>query len=768
MKYHIPYTRRWLTMFALSAAFSTQPGLALDAYDNFESYTPNSAANGLSGGTGWTANWTAASSVTVSDESIHYLLDTVILGGGNSLKIAGNAENVLSRTAPTGTTGADHYASFVFQIKGGEAGTNVSGNIFTGWQALDAAPSSTNDSIGILGSSGKAGARVANSSATLTPTLQYGRTYHFVIKYSGWNGSNYTTTRVWLNPTAADEASSNAAIAITKTVTTTGAGSSDFTGLRVRSVGLDATTYYLVDDLRVGSSWSDVVSPPPGYTGPTIPAPFRELVVFGDSLSSGGRGGTPSTGPVPSPTNGGYLRQTWIQQLSPWLGTGTLVNYYEPGGTNYAVGGDTTVEMVDQVDRYLLDVLAGSNPGGLYVLWCGGNDIGDTVKDVSEGATILTIISKLANLNTAATASANAAVDRMEAQIRRLSATGATSFVWTNMPDLSKTPSVDYYVDTYAFGLSSVKSTISNALHNASVAFNTRMDARMAVLLTDLPNITIQKIDAYAAFNDIIANKAAYGFTNVTDSNPNSNDYLFYDNVHPTSHGHYEIAQLAQDAIYYVLDQTAFATSSRKSLSQFGWEGWGAEGSATATTYTGVTLGTDSSVPRLGVHNVNGAGGQAGVLFAHTGSSSTAANRNDRFVMNTAIDPLTVVSGRKVSLVWDQSSNNTALASRVLVQVGGSWYASAATYGITTAGSSGSMTNQVTCAFDLAGAAGLGTTQWYPVSFGNGLSISLGGSLVSTALGTTATGIGFLTTTGSAQSCVVFIDNVELIAGENP
>jgi phospholipase/lecithinase/hemolysin len=756
-------------VLVLLATFPVSSALALDAYDDFESYTSGASVNGLSGGTGWTSNWTGATGTSISDETIHYLHDTVILGGGNSLKIAGNAESILSRTLPSGTTGADYFAGFVFQIKGGTPGTNVSGNIFTGWQAQDAAPNSANDSIGFLGSGGKAGARVANSSDTVTPTLKYGQTYLFVIKYGGWNGSNYTTTRVWLNPTVNDEASSNAAVTISKTVSTAGAGSSGFTGLRVRSVGLDATTYYLVDDLRVGSSWSDVVSPPPGYTGPPVADPFRELVVFGDSLSSGGQGGTPSTGPAPTSTNGGYLRQTWIQQLSPWMGTGPLVNYYVPGGTNYAVGGDTTVEMVDQVDRYLIDVLGGSNPGGLYVLWCGGNDIGDSVKAVSEGGTIFTIISKLANLNSAATAAANAAVDRMEAQIRRLSATGATEFVWVNMPDLSKTPSVDYYVDTYAFGLSSVRTTVANALHNASVAFNTRMNARMAVLHTDLPAITIQKIDAYAAFNDIIANKATYGFTNVTDSSSTDNSYLFYDRVHPTSHGHYEIAQIAQDAIYYVLDGSSFATGTRKSLSNFGWAGWGAEGSSSvATTYTSVTLGSDGSIPRLGVHYVNGAGAEPGVLFAHTGSSSTAANRNDRFVVSSAIDPLTIVPGRRLSLVWDQSFNNTVSTTRVLVQVSGNWYASASTFGVSTAGGSGSMTNEVTGSLDLAGPNGLGTTQWYPVTFGNGQAISLSGSLVPSAIGTTATGIGFLTVTGSAPNRVVFIDDVELIAGENP
>lgn len=537
---------RALALIALGLIVATSLFAQTVAHENFDSYAAGSALDSLDGGTGWTSPWSGIAGVTISDEPVTRLLDTAMLGGGRSLRIAANANNAFSRTVTPATNGEDRFVSFVFRIEGGAPDASVTGNVFTGWQATDTTPDINNDNIGYLGLSGQAGARVKGSSSSIPVQLRYGQTYFYVIQYTGWNGSNYTTTRVWLNPTTTDYTSTDAAITRSVTVTDPGAGSAGFFGLRVRSLGLSDSVYYLVDELRVGSTWSAVVSPPPGYTGPEPhPDPQPELIVFGDSLSSGGRSGVPSTGPTPTPSNGNYPRQTWIQQLSPMIGFGTLVNYYEPGGTNYAVGGDTTVGMVHQVDHYLTDVAAVSNPAATYVLWCGGNDIGHTVAALAEGATIFTIFSRLSALNAEATAAAEAAVDRMEAQIRRLATTGATTFVWVNLPDLSKTPAVDYYVTTYAFGLSSVRSTVATALRNASDAFNARLVARVAALHAELSAITIHQLDAHWFFEDVIAHKESYGFTNVTESNTMSNDYLFYDNVHPTSHGHYELAQYA-------------------------------------------------------------------------------------------------------------------------------------------------------------------------------------------------------------------------------
>src|SRR5690606_16471204 len=131
------------------------------------------------------------------------------------------------------------------------------------------------------------------------------RTYFFVVKYTGWSGGGYRQVQVWLDPSPADEFTTGAAVTRSRLVDEAGAGSAGFIGLRVRTVGLSASAYQLIDELRVGTSWEAVVS---GMPAPPAPVSRPALIVFGDSLSSGGRTGTPSTGPLPSPTNGGYPR----------------------------------------------------------------------------------------------------------------------------------------------------------------------------------------------------------------------------------------------------------------------------------------------------------------------------------------------------------------------------------------------------------------------------------------------------------------------------
>ncbi len=251
------------TALALAAlALPTSLSAALIGYENFNHYTPvNSGLSGKNGGRGWSGAWTAMpSGATISSEGITYTLDGRSLGGGQSLKLTAASDDAFIRGIDDVDAGTDIFVSFLVQIKGGTAGTPVSGTYFTGWQAGDTTPSISNDSIGYVGASGKAGARVKNTSTPFAQSLNYGQTYLFVIKYTNWSGAAYQTTKVWLNPSAADEATANTAI--TQSQFVSGGGSGAFTGLRVRSFGLSSSNYQLVDEIRVGTSWDDVVSPP--------------------------------------------------------------------------------------------------------------------------------------------------------------------------------------------------------------------------------------------------------------------------------------------------------------------------------------------------------------------------------------------------------------------------------------------------------------------------------------------------------------------------
>ncbi len=513
--------------------FSTFSARAeLIAWDDFEGYAPGTAINDKASGFGWSNEWSSESqaNATVSGDPADFLTydlggaPGVTLGGGLALKLAGSAENALVRYVPPELGGRDIFVSFLFQIGGGTPGSAVSGNVFSGWQAQDAGSSVGNDSIGVVGLGGTAGARVKGTTTSFAQPLVYGRTYLFVIKYTGWEGNTYRSVQVWLDPATTDEFSADATVTRVHTVDEADAGSNGFLGLRVRTVGLSAGPYQLIDDLRIGTAWAAVVGPLPA---PPDVVEHRSLVVFGDSLSSGGRTGTPSTGPLPTPTNGGYLRETWIQQLSPRAGYGPLYNYYVPGGTNYAIGGDTTTGMVAQIDRYFVNTGNTADPDALYVLWCGPNDISRAI----DPARFWTAYADAEN-------AARSARERMEAQLRRLAAAGATNFVWPNLPDLSKTPAINAYGSLGA-------AVAGPILRNATSTFNNGMSPAINRLKTEFPGIEIHPMDAAAWFNQIIDNKEDYGFTNVTGQSKTDNGYLFYDNVHPTSHGHKALADRA-------------------------------------------------------------------------------------------------------------------------------------------------------------------------------------------------------------------------------
>ncbi len=118
---------------------------------------------------------------------------------------------------------------------------------------------------------------------------------------------------------------------------------------------------------------------------------------------------------------------------------------------------------------------------------------------------------------------------------------GASTILVPNLPDLALTPFARMVgVETQAS------------------LFSTRFNATLAQLLTGLdaalPADIIQ-FDTFALFNDIVSNPAASGFSNATDgclltqacSNPD--DYIFWDDFHPTAAAHARIAGAFAQAV---------------------------------------------------------------------------------------------------------------------------------------------------------------------------------------------------------------------------
>ncbi|MDR1284273.1 MAG: cell wall anchor protein [Opitutaceae bacterium] len=248
---------------------------AMSAYENFDAYAVDATLlDGVgTGGAGWTSAWsgTGTATVAVSATAITKTIDGFTYGGGNSLAISGNSStNAAQRlfANPQLTDGTDIYVSFLAQYTDGTSTGAVATGPFISVGLLDSSNSTAVDNFVLLNSAnGQVGARVNNVSTSIAATtyqLIYDTPVLVVARFSGWDAieNHYTTTTVWVNPTGADLGNTG----ISVTATSTAAGSDGAGGLIIRTYNLDAATV-LLDDLRVGTTWTSVVAlsiPEPG------------------------------------------------------------------------------------------------------------------------------------------------------------------------------------------------------------------------------------------------------------------------------------------------------------------------------------------------------------------------------------------------------------------------------------------------------------------------------------------------------------------------
>src|SRR5262245_14375354 len=254
---------------------------------------------------------------------------------------------------------------------------------------------------------------------------------------------------------------------------------------------------------------------------------FTKLVVFGDSLSDTGSVYAVTAGAVP-PSPPYYARRfsngpVWAEYLAAAL---------DLPAVNYAYGGAQT-ERANQCDGFAglgLPGLADENamfigePGGVdsdavYVVWAGANDFRAAL---SRGTTpnMLAIIGNILNA------------------VGALYLAGAQHIVVPNLPDLGLTPE----------GRTSGVEPLATLL---SETFNSYLDAALA---THAPNAV--RIDIFRLMNQTVNDPSEYGFTNVTSPCLSAaggcaepEEYLFWDHVHPTTHGHAVLADKFARAI---------------------------------------------------------------------------------------------------------------------------------------------------------------------------------------------------------------------------
>ncbi|MGI9244287.1 MAG: SGNH/GDSL hydrolase family protein [Verrucomicrobiales bacterium] len=251
---------------------------------------------------------------------------------------------------------------------------------------------------------------------------------------------------------------------------------------------------------------------------------FTSMHVFGDSLSDSGNvslataGGRPGEGYYQGHYSNGPI---WTEQLATgYLGLAAPAPSLA-GGSAFAFGGAATAggssgvpSVTDQVNGFI-GAGGGFTPTDLVVLWGGANDF------LREGVTDPSV--PVANL---------------VSSIHALAAAGATSILVPNLPDLSDTPAISLLGNAAA----------SAGMHALTVGFNTLLDGQLTALRSSL-GIDLMALDVFGLGKDVAADPAAFGVGNVVDSayltgdTANADDYIYWDEIHPTEAMHSIIAE---------------------------------------------------------------------------------------------------------------------------------------------------------------------------------------------------------------------------------
>ncbi|MBS1719610.1 MAG: SGNH/GDSL hydrolase family protein [Armatimonadetes bacterium] len=254
---------------------------------------------------------------------------------------------------------------------------------------------------------------------------------------------------------------------------------------------------------------------------------ITSMVTFGDSLSDTGNVNNLTFGASPG---AGYFQgrysngPVWIENLAS--SRGLPMNPSRLGGTNYAHGGAQSgtgnvnviiPNMLTQVSSYL-----GSNTPNastLFTIFIGGNDY-------LNGATNPAV--PVGNIQTAITNLYNA---------------GARQFLVPGLPLLG-------YIPTYVGGPNQAGANALSAAHNSA------LQSMLGTLQGSLSGSSMIYLDVAAIFENVRLNPGNFGLTNVTQpafvngtpvSNPDQ--YLFWDNIHPTRIGHQILGNAAIAAV---------------------------------------------------------------------------------------------------------------------------------------------------------------------------------------------------------------------------
>jgi phospholipase/lecithinase/hemolysin len=277
------------------------------------------------------------------------------------------------------------------------------------------------------------------------------------------------------------------------------------------------------------------------------------IYAFGDSLSDVGNifAATGGVEPAAPYANGQFSNgPVWVQDLAGELGLAPLKPSLE-GGTDYAYGGAQTgttlfhtanptdlAGAAGQVSQFEA-AHATADPNALYTIWIGSNDMRAIAGSNATSSQIATDI--------------GAAVVNVDSAISALAGEGAKNFLILTVPDLGKTPEAISGGPAAQAGASALAAAFDSTLVHGSGP----IPSLATLAATDGLNLHV--LDTYSVLDSIVENPGTYGFTNVTSpclvgainyaggtpcapTVAAQDQYLFWDEIHPTAAGHEIIA----------------------------------------------------------------------------------------------------------------------------------------------------------------------------------------------------------------------------------
>jgi hypothetical protein len=146
-------------------------------------------------------------------------------------------------------------------------------------------------------------------------------------------------------------------------------------------------------------------------------------------------------------------------------------------------------------------------------------------------------------------------VNSLQTSINSLISAGARKFLVINLPPIGNTPRFNKIASDM------------NTYNMRSQQYNSALASMVASTRTSHPTTTFYQYDLTALFNQALANPVLFGLVNTTNSSapglepgdtsydtsqevPNPNQYLFWDDVHPTANVHAILGRRVLDLFF--------------------------------------------------------------------------------------------------------------------------------------------------------------------------------------------------------------------------